>query len=73
MRKPAIYLGILSAAAGLILATSATAQPKGVPQRPSDVPPGLAKVLDKDVPGIIRALQVTYISNSRLQDLPVSP
>jgi uncharacterized protein (DUF2336 family) len=45
----------------------------GDPQRSDEVPPGLAKVLAKMPPGIAKALIATEGSNSRLQDLPVSP
>jgi hypothetical protein len=45
----------------------------GTPQRSVEVPPGLMKNLQKATPGILRALVATEGSNSRLQDLPVSP
>ena len=73
MQKPTIIVSSLGAAAGLILASSAAAQAVGNPQRPSAPPPGLSKVLARGVPGLLRALAATEGSNSRLQDLPVSP
>ncbi len=73
MRKPTIITSLLGAAVGLAIASSAAAQAAGEPQRSSDLPPGLSKVLLKEVPGIMRAIIATERSNSRLQDLPVSP
>ena len=46
---------------------------QGTPQRDPSIPPGLAGVLERNVPGILRARLATVGSNSRLQDLPVSP
>jgi hypothetical protein len=46
---------------------------QGTPQRDPRIPPGLAGVLERNVPGILRARLATVGSNSRLQDLPVSP
>lgn len=46
---------------------------QGTPQRDPTIPPGLARLLERDVPGILRARLATVGSNSRLQDLPVSP
>lgn len=68
-------IGMTLATGGLImgLATTAAAQAAGAPQRPNDTPPGLAKVFEEAIPGIARALLATEGSNSRLQDLPVSP
>ena len=45
----------------------------GTPQRSSEVPPGLAKAITKLTPGLMRAIIASEGSNSRLQDLPVSP
>lgn len=45
----------------------------GTPQRGSETPPGLEKNLARAVPGLLRALIATEGSNSRLQELPVSP
>ena len=46
----------------------------GDPQRDSSkVPPGLGKMLTNATPGFLVALIATEGSNSRLQDLPVSP
>jgi hypothetical protein len=73
MRKPTIIISLVGAVAGLAVASSAAAQAQGEPHRSSEPPPGLAKVLAKGVPGIMRALLVSVGSNSRLQDLPVSP
>ena len=46
---------------------------QGTPQRDPKIPPGLAGVLERNVPGFVRARLATVGSNSRLQDLPVSP
>jgi len=46
---------------------------KGIPKRSATVPPGLAKQLTNPNSGILRALIATVGSNSRLQDVPVSP
>lgn len=73
MQKSIRYLSIAGATAGLVLTSSAAVQAKGVPQRSSDLPPGLTKVFAKEVPGIIQALTVVDGSNSRLLDVPVSP
>ncbi len=72
MRKPTMLMGLLGAAAGLAAVSSAAAQSKGEPQRSSEPPPGLMKALEKATPGILRALNATKGSNSRLQDLPIS-
>lgn len=45
----------------------------GTPQRSGDLPPGLEKNLARAIPGLLRAMLVTEGSNSRLQELPVSP
>lgn len=52
-----------------IMASAAT----GTPQRDDRTPPGLAKLLLGEIPGMSRALLATAGSNSRLQDLPASP
>lgn len=72
MRKPTMLMGLLGAAASLAAVSSAAAQAKGEPQRSSEPPPGLMKALKKAAPGILRAMNATEGSNSRLQDLPVS-
>jgi len=51
----------------------AKAKAKGTPQRSAKAPPGLAKLILDPNSGIMRALVATQGSNSRLQDLPVSP
>jgi hypothetical protein len=73
MRKPTMALASLAAALGLAVTSAAAAKAAGDPQRSSTPPPGLVKVLAKGVPGIMRAIVATEGSNSRLQDLPVSP
>ena len=73
MRKPPITTSLLGGAVGLAIASSAAAQAAGDPKRSSELPPGLSKVLLKEVPGIMRAILATEGSNSRLQDSPVSP
>lgn len=73
MKKKTIVKGIIASGAGLALATTVSAQANGEPQRSSKTPPGLEKALSKLAPGIMRALARTDGSNSRLQDLPVSP
>lgn len=61
---------LLGAALALpALANAAT----GTPQRADKTPPGLARVIERQVPGIERAMEATEGSNSRLQDLPASP
>ena len=69
MRKHLTIAAAMAAAAVPITAMAAT----GTPQRGSEIPPGLAKKLLKPTPGFLRALLATVGSNSRLQDLPVSP
>lgn len=71
MRKRLIGAA-LTAAAAVSLPFSAMAA-QGTPQRSSELPPGLQKALLKMTPGLMRALIATEGSNSRLQDLPVSP
>lgn len=71
MRNLLIRTGVLLLA--VAAPTAVLAQAQGTPQRSSDVPPGLLKVLAKETPGILRALIATQGSSSRLQDLPVSP
>jgi len=67
-----MLMGLLGAAAGLAAVSSVAAQAKGEPQRSSEPPPGLMKALKKGAPGILRAMNATEGSNSRLQDLPIS-
>jgi hypothetical protein len=63
-------LALMGAAIALpAMASAAT----GTPQRDSSTPAGLMKVLERQVPGIERAIVATEGSNSRLQDLPTSP
>lgn len=70
MRKISLSLLMLAATVSVpALAQNA----KGTPQRSSATPPGLAKLLLKPTRGILRALVATQGSNSRLQDMPVSP
>lgn len=66
MRKRLIGAALVAAAIPLTAVA-------GAPQRDSDTPPGLAKKLTDPNLGILRALVATVGSNSRLQDLPVSP
>lgn len=73
MKKKTIITGIIASGAGLALATTVSAQANGEPQRSSETPPGLEKIFSKLTPGVLRALARTDGSNSRLQDLPVSP
>ena len=69
MRKH--YTAAIAIAAAFVPLASAAAL--GTPQRSDETPPGLAKVLLKGNAGILIALEATEGSNSRLQDLPVSP
>ena len=71
MKKILVGASLALAAAAVPIAPLAAA--KGEPQRSDAVPPGLAKKLVNPTPGILRALIATIGSNSRLQDLPVSP
>lgn len=72
MRKRLAGAAFAIAAAASIPFTALAAT--GTPQRDSSrVPPGLEKNLARAVPGIMRALIATEGSNSRLQELPVSP
>jgi hypothetical protein len=71
MRK--LLLGAALIAATAAVPFSALAQAKGDPQRSDEVPPGLAKKLLDLNSGLLRAIEATEGSNSRLQDLPVSP
>lgn len=59
----------------LTLRTDVSAQgnAQGTPQRDPTPPRGLAAAFARGVPGILNAIQRTVGSNSRLQDLPVSP
>ena len=66
----------LLAGAALFAAVSvplSTAVAAGTPQRSNETPPGLEKLLADPTRGILRAFIVTVGSNSRLQDVPVSP
>lgn len=71
MKKPTIVLGML-ALMGLATAGTVSAQAKGDPQRSSETPPGLSRVIERMVPGIGRAILATEGSNSRLQEIPIS-
>ena len=71
MRKRLI--GAALAVAAIAVPFTAVAAANGDPQRSSDVPPGLAKKLTDPPPGFLIALEATVGSNSRLQDIPVSP
>ena len=71
MRKSRTVL--IAAVFALITSASSVASAKGTPQRGTDLPPGLTKVIQKMTPGILNALSRTQGSRSRLQDLPVSP
>lgn len=51
----------------------AKAKAKGTVQRSAKVPRGLAKLMLDPNRGILRAIVATEGSNSRLQDVPVSP
>lgn len=68
-RLTATVVALVAAAIPITAATAAA----GTPQRSNDTPPGLEKNLARAIPGILRALVATEGSNSRLQDLPVSP
>ncbi len=71
MRKGYASFALLLIATAVPAAAQGNAH--GTPQRSSAIPPGLAKVFARMVPGIERAIIATRGSNSRLQDLPVSP
>ena len=71
MRKRLTGLALLLALAANPLLPAAAAT--GDPQRSDKVPPGLAKKLLEPNHGLLVALAATVGSNSRLQDLPVSP
>ena len=73
MKSHKFVSAIVASTAGIVFAATATAQANGQPQRSPETPPGLMRVLAKGVPGIARAIVATEGSNSRLQDLPVSP
>ncbi|MGC1270779.1 MAG: hypothetical protein WA842_09310 [Croceibacterium sp.] len=70
MKKLVYAVGLLALATTAPVVANAAS---GTPQRAGDLPPGLAKVFVREIPGITRALLATAGSNSRLQDLPVSP
>ena len=67
-----MIVGASLALAALAVPVAATAA-AGTPQRSDAIPPGLAKKLADPTQGLLRALIATIGSNSRLQDLPVSP
>ena len=71
MRKRLMGAALVAALAAVPLLPAAAAA--GDPQRSDRVPPGLAKKLIEASPGFLVALAATAGSNSRLQDLPVSP
>ena len=71
MRKMIASGSLALAALTVPLVPAAAAN--GTPQRSATVPPGLAKKLANPTTGLLRALVATIGSNSRLQDLPVSP
>lgn len=71
MKKPTIFFGIV-AIVGLATAGTVSAKAKGDPQRSSETPPGLSRVIERMVPGIGRAILATEGSNSRLQEIPIS-
>lgn len=71
--KPRIVSALVASDVGLVLATSVAAQANGEPKRSSDIPPGIQKLLSKEIPGIAKAIIASEGSNSRLQDIPVSP
>lgn len=70
LRKTLQALGV---AAAIMSAPAIAGNAVGTPQRNATPPPGLAKLLLLDNPGIARALIATEGSNSRLQDFPDSP
>lgn len=71
MRKELAIVSLSLLAVAVPAAAQGNAQ--GTPQRSAKVPPGLAKNFARMVPGLIRAIVATEGSNSRLQELPVSP
>ena len=73
MRNSRIPLVSLGSAVVIALALSVPAHARGEPQRSSETPPGLTKVFAKMASGVTRAIVATDDSNSRLQDVPVSP
>lgn len=81
MNKMLMRASLLMAASAIPLAP-ALAQGKndktdtraqGTPQRGTQTPPGIARLLHDMTRGIARAIIATEGSNSRLQDHPVSP
>ena len=69
MRK---HLAIASlAVAAVVMPLTAAVAASGTPQRSSEVPPGLWKALSNGA--LVNAIIATEGSNSRLQDIPVSP
>lgn len=73
MRRSKIIIGTMVATASLALGENAIAKPAKAPARPDRIPPGLEKQLDDLSPGLMRAIIASEGSNSRLQELPVSP
>ena len=71
MRKMLVSASLVLAA--IAVPVAATAAATGTPQRSDAIPPGLANKLLNPNSGILIALAATVGSNSRLQDLPVSP
>lgn len=69
MRKHLAIISLAVAVAAMPLTAAVAAA--GVPQRGAEIPPGLMKALTKGV--LVNAIMATEDSNSRLQDLPVSP
>jgi hypothetical protein len=70
MRRRLTGAALIALAAAPLLPAAAAA---GNPQRGDTLPPGLAKKLFEPSPGFLVALVATVGSQSRLQDLPVSP
>lgn len=73
MRKVIAGASLCMLAAAAPAVPAAARKAAGTPQRSSAAPPGLAKLLGSPNRGILRALLATEGSNSRLQDVPVSP
>jgi len=71
MQKRLAIAALIAAATALPLTAAVAAT--GTPQRSDQLPSGLAKKLADPTRGILRAIIATQGSNSRLQDLPVSP
>ena len=69
MRKHLAIASLAVAAAAMPLTAAVAAT--GIPQRSAEVPPGLWKALSNGA--LVNAIIATEGSNSRLQDLPISP